>query len=964
MKQTYAIIDGHAQFFRAYYAIHGGMTSPVTGESTQMAYGFVNMLLKLLKQLDPAWLVVVIDAAGDQDTFRSTIYPQYKAHREPPPADFGPQVARCLEVLATLRIPVLAVERVEADDVIATLVKRVRSEHPQAEVRIISKDKDLAQLLDDKTALYDVQTDVTLSAEVLFDSKGVKPSQVVDMLTLMGDTADNIPGVVGIGPKTAAQLVTQFGSLDGVLANLDKLTPKRRDAIAGALENLALARSLVRLKDDCEFSLLEADSRVNLQRADVSGTIELLRVLGFRGLRDDLARLLGAATDGVSQPQVAPEVPRQTAAATRTRPRKTAADSAGQGTLFGAVTEPDHDTSAVTRRTEGYTRISDAGTLKQYLMRARVAASGGATVAFDTETDSLSKVHSLLVGVSLSYQEGQAVYIPIRSPEPSTHLTLESARELLGPFLADPSVAKTAHNLKFDLQVLSRHGMQVRGIGGDSMVESHLVEPERSSHGMDALAEAILNHRCIPISQLIGSGAHQRTFDQVELSVATEYAAEDADIALRLHQALAARVKALGMQSLLSEVELPLIEVLARMEIAGIKVDSDELDRQRARLQNELESLRGRIAAASPHPINPDSPRQLAAALFNRPSQSPPGLGLRVLKRTTTGASTDSEVLERLMADPEVTTQLPSLVLEHRQLNKLVGTYLIALKEAIDPVTGRIHASFHQTGTATGRLSSSDPNLQNIPIRTPVGRDIRKAFVAPSGFLLLSVDYSQVELRMLAHLCQDPALMEAFHSGVDIHTAVAAEVNGVSIAEVTKDQRSAAKMVNFGIVYGITPFGLARRLGPGTRQERAKAIIDDYRARFSGIAAFLAACIEKAREQGFVSTILGRRRSIPQVHSRNPAERAFGERIAVNSVVQGSAADLIKVAMLRVERAMSEQFPRARLLLQIHDELVLEVPEGEAEAALKVVVHQMETAMSLRVPLRAEGGFGADWSQT
>ncbi|MBM4113345.1 MAG: DNA polymerase I, partial [Phycisphaerae bacterium] len=458
-----------------------------------------------------------------------------------------------------------------------------------------------------------------------------------------------------------------------------------------------------------------------------------------------------------------------------------------------------------------------------------------------------------------------------------------------------------------------------------------------------------------------GRGREQKTFDTVPLESATDYAAEDADVALRLALLLHAQVSTLGLERLYRQVELPMVEVLAELEWNGIRVDADELARQQARLEQEIESLKGRINAAAPRSFNPDSPKQLSEILFNKPDHDRPGLGLKIIKRTKTGASTDVEVLEKLVASPEVESELPAMIVLYRRLTKLVGTYLVALREAIDPDDGRVHAGFHQTVAATGRLSSSDPNLQNIPIRTEVGREVRRAFVAAPGHRLLAADYSQIELRLLAHLSGDEALREAFRRGDDIHRAVAAEVHGVDPSKVTDEQRSTAKMVNFGIVYGITPFGLARRLGGKATVERAKKIIADYNARFRGISSFLHSCIEHARTHGFVATILGRRRPVPQISSRNPAERALGERIAINTVVQGSAADLIKLAMIRIHTMLPAKHPAARMLLQIHDELVFEVPEQEVDDTRSSVVDAMEHAMELAVPIRVETGVGENW---
>jgi DNA polymerase-1 len=963
---TLYLVDGHAQFFRAYHAIRPGMKSPVTDEPTNMTFGFLGMLLKVLRQDRPDYLAVVIDASGDQGTFRSRIYPAYKANRKPPPEDMDPQVDRCVSLMGQMGIPVLAVEGVEADDTIATVVRRVRREHPEVEVRIVSRDKDLGQLVEPMVHLFDPQTDTVLGVEQLFESKGVRPDQVVDMLALMGDPVDNVPGVRGIGIKTAAKLIGEHGSLDALLANLDKVKGKTGEAIAAQRDVLPLSRSLVVLKDDVDVPFDFEASRVDPARAQAAEVLEELHRLGFNRHQQDMRAWLGAhapAKGGAASPAA----PARTATAA-SKPPAPKADAPEEFGLFNPPPEsssdgPAADGPAMQAFARGdYRMIATAAELDAVVAAARRACAAGAMLAFDCETTSLSPVSAKLCGISLSFEAGTGVYVPIRSPEPAAHLDEAAVLARVRPLLEDAAVRKTAHNAKFDLVALRAAGVRVRGLAGDSMVASYVADATRSTHRMDALAEAVLGHRCIPITDLIGSGRHQRRFDEAPLSLAAPYAAEDADVALRLSQALERQVDDLGLGELYRKTEVPLVEVLAELEFNGIRVDPDELERQRRALESRIESLKAEIETAAPHPFNVDSPKQLAEALFNAPDAARPGLGLKVVKRTKTGASTDVEVLERLSQDPDVDSPIPAKILEYRQLSKLVGTYLVALREAIDPATGRIHASFHQTVTATGRLSSSDPNLQNIPIRTEVGRAIRRAFVADPGSVLLSADYSQIELRVLAHLSQDPNLIAAFESGTDIHRAVAAEVCGVPVAEVTDEQRSAAKMVNFGIVYGITPWGLARRLGGGTSNERARRIIEDYKRRFSGIDAFLAKCVQDARDHGFVVTILGRRRAVPQVQSRNPAERALGERIAINTVVQGSAADLIKLAMLRIHAGLPAAVPGARMLLQIHDELVFEVAEPRAAALDAFVRREMAAAMALRVPLEVGTSWGPTWA--
>ncbi|MFO0873226.1 MAG: DNA polymerase I [Phycisphaerales bacterium] len=953
---TLYLIDGHAQFFRAYHAIRSGLSSPVTKEATNLTFGFVGMLLKLLREFKPEYLAVVIDASGDTETFRSQLDPQYKQNREPAPADFHPQVERCLGILESMHVPVLAEEGVEADDVIATIVRRLRRERPELRIRIVSKDKDLGQLLDDHVELFDVHTGEALGVEDLFESKGVRPAQVVDMLALMGDSVDNVPGVPGIGPKTAAALITQYGSLAGLLEHLGEIKGKRRENIEATKHRLPLNVELVRLKDDVPNAFSLDAARIDERwRAAVplDAVLATFKDLAFHRYQDELRAVLGVATDPTSPRSEA--IAAAMTAAVAARAARTDADGGrGVGSLFEHVAGPalTGDTAA-----GDYRVLRTRDEVAEFVERATKAV----VVAVDTETDGLQPVSCNLCGVSLSIAPGAGVYVPVRSPEASTHLDSAAALALLGPLLEDTARPKCGHNLKFDMNVLRRHGVALRGVESDSMVASYLVDSTRSSHGLDALSLGLLRHECTSITKVIGEGKQQRRFDEAPLSIAGPYAAEDADVALRLRDVLVPQVRAMGLDELFTTVEMPLVEVLAELEWNGIRVDRAELARQRDALNGQIVVLRRRIVDAAPHAFNPDSPKQLGAVLFNKPGDDPPGLGLKVIRRNKTGPSTDQEVLDKLAEDPTIESELPKLIVEYRQLTKLVGTYLVALDAAINPVTGRVHASFHQAVAATGRLSSSDPNLQNIPIRSDVGRAIRKAFVAEPGHLLLGADYSQIELRLLAHLSEDPALVDAFRKGLDIHNAVAAEVFGTTPEKVTKEERHTAKMVNFGIVYGITAFGLARRLG--TSNERASQIIAEYKARFARIDTFLESCIQFAREHGYVETILKRRRPVPQVHSRNPQERALGERIAMNTVVQGSAADLIKVAMIGLFRTLRERHPRARMLLQIHDELVFEVPEAELDPVRALVVERMQDAMALRVPLVADASWGRDWSE-
>ncbi len=945
--KTIYIIDYFAQLFRAYHAIRGGMSSPVTKEPTNATFGYVGMLLKVLREYKPDYLVVAMDKSGDRETFRSTIYPEYKANREPPPLDFRPQATRCLELTSLMGIPVFGVETFEADDVIATLVTHLRKEQPDLNIRIVSKDKDLEQLLDDHVAIADVHKDELVTVETLREKKGITPQQVIDMLALMGDTVDNVPGVKGIGPKTAAQLIGEYGTLDNLLAHLDEIKGKRRENIEAAKDALPLSKTLVTLRHDVPLEFDLGQSEVHLDALPVEKLIEAFKELGFNRMQDDLRAVVGGEA---TSDEVKPSSP----------PAKLN-DAIDGGLFAGVVDEVRSDTQAQRETKRG--TYECVRTSKQLDAVARQLTQAD-MISIDTETTGINPMQAELCGVCLSVEVGKGWYIPVRSPEPDKHLDAATVINALRPILEDPKRPKCGHNIKYDWIILKRAGINLRGAGVDTMIASYVVDSSRPSHGMDPLAQALLNYHCIPISDLIGKatrGNPQKTFDQVPLDLAAEYAAEDADVTLRLWKYFEPQLAAMKLRKLFDDLEMPLVEVLATMEFNGIRVDPDILDEQRHLLAKRIDKLRQQLIDAAPHAFNPDSPKQLAAALFNAPEADPPGLGLKPLKKGKTGPSTDIEVLEKLAADPSITSQIPQLIVEYRQLTKLVNTYLVALKACIDPETGRIHASFHQTVAATGRLSSSDPNLQNIPIRTEVGRQIRAAFVAPPGFQLITADYSQIELRILAHLSQDETLIDAFRNDLDIHTAVAAEVYGVDLKDVTREQRNSAKMVNFGIIYGITAFGLARRLGEGVSNEQAATIINDYKARYPGIDRFLGECVSKAKRQGYVETMMGRRRAVPQVESRNPNERQLGERIAINSVVQGSAADLIKLAMIDLHRQLPDQFPAARMLLQIHDELVFEVPDKDVPRVMPFVIERMESAMKLRVPLKVEAAAAGNW---
>jgi DNA polymerase-1 len=928
MPETLYLIDGHAQIFRAYYAIRGGMRSPVTSEPTHAVFGFAGMLLKLLSQLQPHYVVVAFDAPGK--TFRDDLFSEYKATRRATPEDLIAQVPRVLEMTELFGIPVIGQPGLEADDVIATITERVLGDPACADVsiRIVSKDKDLEQLLGDRVTMFDIHTDTTIDVAALKENKGITPEQVIDVLALTGDTADNVPGVDGIGPKTAAQLVQQFGGIDGILAAVESgaITGKRRESLEKGRDLLALARTLVTLKRDADIPFSLEAARVRPVR--VQKIIPLFQQLGFNRFQEDVRRLVGgngtvASNGQLSLTEVQPSAPQP------------AADDRPPATVVSGE----------------YEAITTRGQLAELVTTLRAQP----IVSVDTETTGLGR-DAALCGLSLAWKPGHGVYVPIRSPEPAAHLDAATVLAALGPVLEDPAVPKCGHNLKFDALALLRAGVRLKGVAFDSMLASALIDPAQSSHKLDHLALALLNYHMIPISDLIGSGDEQLSMEAIPLAQIVPYAAEDADVALRLYESLTPRLEAMGLTSLLRDVEAPLSVVLAEMETNGILCDPEELLRQGEALGARVEELRRQVKEIAGCEFQLDSTRQLAEVLFDR-------LGLEAGRRTKTGRSTDITVLEKLASqedrgDPR--TSVPRLVIEYRQLTKLISTYLGNLRHSVNPQTGRIHSTFHQLVTATGRLASHNPNLQNIPVRTDVGRQIRKAFPAPPGHLLICADYSQIELRLLAHLSEDAALLDAFARDMDIHTAVASQVFGTPPDAVTPEQRSYAKRINFGIIYGVTPFGLARRI-EGLDVAGATKLIAEYKQRFPGIDRFLQECVQHALEDGYVTTLTGRRRAIPEIHSSNGNERSLGERLAINSVVQGSAADLIKIAMVNVQRRIDRDRLPMKLLLQIHDELVFETPETLAVEHAAVICDEMERAMTLRVPLRAEAGIGPDW---
>jgi len=896
--KTFYLLDGHAQVFRAYYAPFRPLTSP-SGEPVKAVHVFTQLLLNILHKERPDYFAIAFDVA-DATTERRADYEAYKAQREEAPDDLGPQFQRVFEVVAAMGIPVFMVAGHEADDVIATIAERLAAEGTDVDLRIASKDKDLHQVLTPTVRLWDPTNGALIGPDELWEQRGYTPAQSVEIQTLVGDPTDNVPGIRGVGVKTAAKLIEKYGTAEAAIAHADEQTPKLRENLLAGADGLALTRRLVTLKRDVDFEFdLEACTTRKVDKADVR---ELFEALGFRGLLDT--------------------IPDDPMAAEPARPTAPAATD--------------------------YRRVSTEAELAELV----AALDGVATLAVDTETTGLSVVDADLIGYALSWEAGTGWYVPVRSHDgPTLDPTL--VREALRPVLEDEAVRKVGHHLKFDLSILEREGITLRGPLFDTLIAAALLNPERRGNSMDDLARDLLGHTCIPISDLIGKGKNQTSMLDVPLDVLSTYAAEDADVTWRLFEVLEAQLAATDadLVRLFEEVELPLVRVLAAMERAGVTIDVAMLAQYRTELAGRIETLRAQVLEAAGCSFNVDSPKQLSEVLFGQ-------LGFRVVKKTKTGASTDAEVLETLAA--ETRHPLPERVLEYRELTKLLGTYVDPLPSYVSPTTGRLHASFHQTGAATGRLSSSDPNIQNIPIRSDAGREIRRAFVArDADHLLLAADYSQVELRVLAHFSEDPALLEAFRADRDIHAFVASQIYAVPIDDVTPGQRAVAKTVNFGIVYGQTAYGLARtlRIEPGD----AQAFITTYKATYAGLDRFLQRCVEEARDHGFVKTILGRRRPIPQVTSRNFNERALGERLAINTVIQGSAADLIKLAMVRLHARLEREGTGARMLIQVHDELVLETPKVHADAALRAVVEEMQGAIALRVPLKVDASLGQNW---
>ncbi|MBE5180761.1 DNA polymerase I [Vibrio parahaemolyticus] len=918
------LIDGSSYLYRAFHAYPGTMSN---GEiPTNAVYGVVNMLRSMMRQFASERIAVVFDAKGK--TFRDEMYSEYKANRPPMPDDLRCQIEPLHNVIRAMGLPLICVPGVEADDVIGTLAYQASQQGMP--VLISTGDKDMAQLVDDNITLINTMTNVVMDREGVVEKFGIPPELIIDYLALMGDKVDNIPGVPGVGDKTATALLQGIGGLTKLYENLDDI------AALGFRGSKTMAKKLVDNKDNAMLSYELATIKLDVELEETPESLlkaepnkdELIKLYGQLTFKSWLNELLEGGSGTVE-----------------------AVELAGSAQASSSSSHAEMETSAVTIDRSQYETILDEASFNAWLEKLKAAE----LFAFDTETDSLDYMVANLVGLSFAIDEGIAAYVPVAhdyldAPE---QLDRDWVLEQLKPILEDDAQAKVGQNLKYDASVLARYGIEMKGIKYDTMLASYVYNSIGGKHDMDSLALRFLQHSCISFEQIAGKGKNQLTFNQIELEQASPYAAEDADVTLRLHNRLFANIEQdEKLKSVYEEIEMPLVPVLSRIERTGVLIDDMKLSAQSVEIAARLEELEQKAYEIAEQEFNMNSPKQLQAILFEK-------MGLPVVKKTPSGTpSTNEEVLQELALD----YPLPKLILEYRGLAKLKSTYTDKLPKMINPSTGRVHTSYHQAVTATGRLSSTDPNLQNIPIRNEEGRRIRQAFVAPAGYKVLAVDYSQIELRIMAHLSGDQALLDAFRDGKDIHAATAAEIMGVSIDQVSSEQRRRAKAVNFGLIYGMSAFGLAKQLG--IPRGEAQAYMDKYFERYPGVMQYMEDTRSAAADKGYVETIFGRRLHLPEIKSRNGMRRKAAERAAINAPMQGTAADIIKKAMLLVDQWIQEEGNgRVKLLMQVHDELVFEVEESSLSEIESKVQKLMESAAELKVPLVAEAGHGDNWDQ-
>ena len=899
-SRPFLLVDGSSYLYRAFHVPNLQLLTNASGEPTGAALGVVNMLRSLMTDYDPQYMAVVFDARGK--TFRHEMYSEYKANRPSMPEELAVQVEPLFALVRAMGLPLLQVSGVEADDVIGTLARQASANG--MDTVISTGDKDMAQLVDEHVTLVNTMSRTELDSNGVLEKFGVQPTQIIDFLALTGDTSDNIPGVPKVGPKTAAKWLTQYGSLDVVMEYADEVKGKVGESLRASLEMLPLSRELTTIR--CDLELGSAPQDLQVQAQDTARLRELYRQLDFSRLLEELEGDAAAADSG---------------------------ESAASGA------------AAV------YETVLTEARLDDWLQRLQSAG----VFAFDTETTSLDYMAARIVGVSFAVETGEAAYVPLAHDYPGApqQLDRDSVLARLRPLLENKDNSIIGHNIKYDRNVLNNHDIKLAGIAYDTMLESYVLESTATRHNMDAVALRYLNHTTIKYQDVAGKGAKQLTFNEVPLETAAPYAAEDAEVTLRLHQSMWPKLSAVAeLEKVFTDIEMPLVTVLSDMEQTGVAIDTAMLEQQSGELAGRINELEQEAQREAGQPFNLGSPKQIQQLLFEK-------LQLPVLAKTPKGApSTAESVLQELALD----YPLPRLILEHRSLSKLKSTYTDKLPLQVCVATGRVHTSYHQAVAATGRLSSSDPNLQNIPVRTEEGRRIRQAFVAGPDRLLLAADYSQIELRIMAHLSSDVGLLSAFSAGEDVHRATAAEVFGVPPAAVSNDQRRSAKAINFGLIYGMSAFGLAKQLG--IARGAAQEYIDLYFARYPGVYAYMEATREQAREQGYVETVFGRRLYLPDINARNGQVRAAAERTAINAPMQGTAADIIKRAMIDMHAWLqTDTGLDVDMIMQVHDELVFEIAAQDVEAARPQIMAIMANAATLKVPLVVDIGTGMNWDE-
>ncbi len=906
MQNSLILIDGSSFLFRAYHAVPP-LSNP-KGEPTNAIYGVSNMLRKLINDYPTEYFTVVFDAPGK--TFRNEIYDQYKAHRPPMPDDLRVQIEPLHQLIKAMGLPLIMESGVEADDVLGALAQHAAQQG--FKVIISTGDKDMAQLVTEQIILENTMSNTRMDRQGVIDKFGVAPEQIIDYLALMGDTSDNIPGVPKVGPKTAAKWLEQYQTLENLVANADKITGKIGENLRASLDQLPLAKQLTTIKTDLNLPYGMAD--LKKQTIDTEALKEILIQLGFSSWVKTLDNQSSPATQDASS---------ATAPATEAKP------TIIPGTYETILTQ-------------------------EHFEKWLAELNNAELFAFDTETTSLDYCKAEIVGVSFAVVAGKAAYLPLAHQYPDAPLQLDRTKILaqLKPLLENPNKAKLGQNLKYDAHVLANHGICLQGIAHDSMLESYVLNSTATRHNMDDLAKEYLGVTTIHYEDITGKGVKQISFQEVPIEQAAPYAAEDADITLQLHQTLITKLQEQpSLLSLYQDIEMPLLSVLSRIESNGVLIDTGMLSQQSLELASQIVSLEQAAHESAGHAFNLGSPKQLQTILYDQ-------LKLPIRKKTPKGQpSTEESVLQELALE----YPLPKLILDYRSLSKLKSTYTDKLPLQVNDKTGRVHTSYHQAVAATGRLSSSDPNLQNIPIRSEEGRKIRQAFIAPAGYKILAADYSQIELRIMAHLSGDAGLLKAFSAGEDIHKATAAEVFGVALEDVTTDLRRSAKAINFGLIYGMSAFGLAQQLG--IDNSRAKSYIDLYFARYPGVKNYMDNIRAQAHEQGYVETLLGRRLYLPEIKSKNAARRQYAERTAINAPMQGTAADIIKLAMISTDQWLFKDKPDAKMIMQVHDELVFEVAEDQLENCSNAIRKLMCSAIELNVPLLVDIGIGNNWDE-